>query len=41
MENISVIIRCRNEEDHIGLAIQSVVDQFKNPELIMSLQMNQ
>tara|TARA_B100001778_G_scaffold330504_1_gene333107 strand:- start:1133 stop:1780 length:648 start_codon:yes stop_codon:yes gene_type:complete len=35
MENISVIIRCRNEEDHIGLAIQSVVDQFKNPEIII------
>ena len=35
MENISVIIRCRNEEDHIGLAIQSVVEQFKNPEIIL------
>tara|TARA_B100000900_G_scaffold410640_1_gene428808 strand:+ start:1107 stop:1754 length:648 start_codon:yes stop_codon:yes gene_type:complete len=35
MENVSVIIRCRNEENHIGLAIQSVVDHFKNPEIII------
>ena len=32
---ISVIIRCRNEENHIGLSIQSVVDHLKNPEIII------
>ena len=32
---VSVIIRCRNEEEHIGLAIQSVIDHFKNPEIII------
>ena len=35
MKDISVIIRCRNEEEHIGLAIQSIVDHFKNPEIII------
>ena len=35
MEKISVIIRCRNEENHIGLSIQSVVDHLKNPEIII------
>ena len=35
MSNISVIIRCRNEENHIGLAIQSVIDNFDNPEIIV------
>ena len=35
MKNISVIIRCRNEEEHIGLTIQSVIDHFKNPEIII------
>ncbi len=35
MKDVSVIIRCRNEEEHIGLAIQSVVDHFKNPEIII------
>ena len=34
-KDISVIIRCRNEEEHIGLAIQSVIDHFKNPEIII------
>lgn len=35
MDNISVIIRCRNEEEHIGFAIQSVIDHFKDPEIII------
>ena len=35
MKDISVIIRCRNEEEHIGLTIQSVIDHFKNPEIII------
>ena len=35
MDNISVIIRCRNEENYIGMAIQSVIDHFKNPEIIV------
>ena len=34
-DNVSVIIRCRNEENHIGLSIQSVLDNFKNPEIII------
>ena len=32
---ISVIIRNRNEEQHIGFAIQSVLDNFINPEIIV------
>ena len=28
MDNISVIIRNRNEAEHIGLAIQSVIDHL-------------
>tara|TARA_R110000787_G_scaffold90307_2_gene190834 strand:+ start:3018 stop:3674 length:657 start_codon:yes stop_codon:yes gene_type:complete len=35
MDNISVIIRCRNEENHIGLSIQSVLDHFDDPEIII------
>ena len=35
MDNISVIIRNRNEERHIGYAIQSVLDNFENPEIIV------
>ena len=35
MDNISVIIRCRNEEQWIGHSIQSVIDNFKNPEIIV------
>jgi glycosyltransferase involved in cell wall biosynthesis len=35
MENISVIIRCRNEENYIGFAIQSVIDHLENPEIII------
>ena len=37
MKNISVIIRCRNEEKHIGLTIQSVIDHFENPRNMGSL----
>jgi glycosyltransferase involved in cell wall biosynthesis len=32
---VSVIIRNRNEEDYIGFAIQSVLDHFKEPEIIV------
>ena len=35
MGNISVIIRCRNEEQWIGHSIQSVIDNFDNPEIIV------
>ena len=35
MDNISVIIRCRNEEQWIGHSIQSVIDNFDNPEIII------
>ena len=35
MDNLSVIIRCRNEERYIGYAIQSVIDNFNNPEIIV------
>jgi len=35
VSNISVIIRCRNEERWIGHAIQSVVDYFKYPQVII------
>ena len=35
MDNISVIIRNRNEERYIGYAIQSVFDTFKKPEIIV------
>ena len=35
MDNISVIIRNRNEERYIGYAIQSVLDSFKKPEIIV------
>ena len=35
MDNISVIIRNRNEEKHIGYAIQSVLDNFQDPEIIV------
>ena len=34
-KDISVIIRCRNEEEHIGLSIQSVIDYFENPEILI------
>ena len=35
MNNISVIIRNRNESEFIGFAIQSVIDHFENPEIII------
>lgn len=35
MDNISVIIRNKNEKDYIGFAIQSVIDHFNNPEIIV------
>ena len=35
MNNISVIIRCKNEEQWIGHSIQSVLDTFDNPEIII------
>ena len=35
MDNISVIIRNKNEERYIGYAIQSVLDKFLNPEIII------
>ena len=35
MDNISVIIRNRNEERYIGYTIQSVIDTFNKPEIIV------
>lgn len=35
MSKVSVIIRCRNEERWVGHAIQSALDFFKNPEVIV------
>ncbi len=35
MNNISVIIRNRNENEYIGFAIQSCLDHFNNPEIII------
>ena len=35
MDNISVIIRCKNEEQWIGHSIQSVIDNFNNPEIVV------
>ena len=35
MDNISIIIRNRNEERYIGYAIQSVLDIFDKPEIIV------
>jgi len=35
MDNISIIIRNRNEAEFIGFAIQSCLDQFENPEIII------
>ena len=35
LNNISVIIRNRNESEFIGFAIQSCLDQFENPEIII------
>ena len=35
MDNLSVLIRCRNEERWIGHSIQSVIDTFENPEIVV------
>ena len=35
MDNISVLIRCRNEERWIGHTIQSVIDSFDKPEIVV------
>ena len=35
MDNISIIIRNRDEGDHIGYAIQSCIDHFDKPEIII------
>ena len=35
MDNISVIIRNKNEERYIGYAIQSVLDTFDKPEIVV------
>ena len=35
MDNISVIIRNKNEERYIGYSIQSVLDTFDKPEIIV------
>ena len=34
-DNISVLIRIRNGEQYVGFALQSVFDEFVNPEVIM------
>jgi len=34
-QKISVVIRTRNEEKYIGFSIQSCIDNFKNPEIII------
>ena len=34
MDKISVVIRNRNESEYIGFAIQSVIDNFKDPEIL-------
>ncbi len=35
MDNISIIIRNRNESEYIGFAIQSCLDNFDKPEIII------
>lgn len=35
MDNLSVLIRCRNEEQWIGHSIQSVIDRFDKPEIVV------
>ena len=35
MDNISIIIRNRNESEHIGFAIQSCLDHFHKPEIVI------
>ena len=34
MDDISVILRVRNEEQWLGHCIQSILDNFKHPEII-------
>ena len=35
MDNVSVLMRCRNEERWIGHSIQSVIDTFDKPEIVV------
>ena len=35
MDNISVLIRCKNEERWVGHTIQSVMDNFNKPEIVV------
>ncbi len=35
MDNVSVIIRSKNEQDHVGFAIQSCLDYLKDPQIIV------
>ena len=35
MDNISIIIRNKNEAEYIGFALQSCIEFFKNPEIIV------
>ena len=35
MDNVSIIIRNRNESEFIGFALQSCLDYFNNPEIII------
>ncbi|MFL2597299.1 MAG: glycosyltransferase family 2 protein [Flavobacteriaceae bacterium] len=35
MDNISIIIRNKNEAEYIGFAIQSCIEFFDNPEIIV------
>jgi len=35
MDNISIIIRNKNEAEYIGFALQSCIDFFENPEIIV------
>ena len=35
MDKISIIIRNRNEEQYIGFAIQSVLDHFNDPQIVI------
>ena len=38
MDNISIIIRNKNEAEFIGFAIQSCLDFFDRPQIIVILQ---
>ena len=35
MDNISIIIRNKNEAEYIGFALQSCIDFFDKPEIIV------